>query len=84
MNAMEQLKIDYGRTINVRVARSSKPMHIFVKKIPGQFAEWRSDILCTRLDFEKNYHRPCHKAISASIRRLLRNQNLLTEEQFNM
>ncbi len=84
INATEQLKIEYGHTMNVRVARSSKSTHIFVKKTPSQFAEWPSGVLCTRSDFENNYNRPCHKAISASIRRLLLNQNLLTEEQLNM
>ena len=32
VNATEELKVHYGRTINVRVARASKPTHIFIKK----------------------------------------------------
>ncbi|XP_028408491.1 uncharacterized protein LOC114540209 [Dendronephthya gigantea] len=84
VNATEQLKEDYGHTINVRVARSSKTASLFVKKAPNQFEEWPSEILCKREEYENSYHRPCHKAISPSIRRLLRQQNILTEEQLNM
>ena len=54
VNAMEELKVHYGRTMNVRVARASKPTHIFIKKVPSQFEEWPSQDLCTRSDYESS------------------------------
>ena len=56
ISVTEQLKIEYGHTINVRIARSLKPMHIVVKRKPSQFAEWPGDVSCTSSDFEKNCH----------------------------
>ena len=80
VNAMEELKVHYGRTMNVRVARASKPTHIFIKMVPSQFEEWPSEDLCTRSDYESSYNRSCQKSISPSIRRLLLSQNLITQE----
>ena len=83
VKATEELRVHYGQTMNVRVARASKPTHIFIKKAPSQFEEWPSQDLCTRSDYESSYNRSCHKAISPSVRRLLLSQNLITQEHVN-
>ena len=76
VNATQELKVHYGQTMNVRVARDSKPTHIFIKRVPSQLEEWPSQDLCTRSDYKSSYNHSCHKSISPSIRRLLLSQNL--------
>lgn len=83
-NAVEQLKANYGQIITLRVARSSKPTLVFVKKAPNQFIEWPSDVLCSKYGFEENYRKPCHRSISQSIRQLISNQQLVSQEYLNL
>ena len=48
VNATEELKVHYGRTMNVRVGRASKPTHIFIKRCPVNLKSGQAKT-CARL-----------------------------------
>ena len=80
---IQQLCQVYGRTLLARVARAPKPTTVFVKTHPTSFQSWPSDALVSYEIYEQKFQRPCHKAISEPIKRLLVNQHALSEEQVN-
>ena len=79
--AIQELCQTYGRTVVARVTRAPKPTTVFIKKQPNSFNPWPVDSLITQDVYNEKYQRPCHKAISGHIRRLLVNQHVLTEDQ---
>ena len=82
-DALEQLKPDFGSVLSARVARSTQPTKVFVKRQPNMFATWPSVNLCQLNDYNSKYNLPLHKSITKNIKDLLLRQNLITLKQYN-
>ena len=82
-DALEQLKPDFGSVLSARVARSTQPTKVFVKRQLNMFATWPSVNLCQLNDYNSKYNLPLHKSITNNIKDLLLRQNQITLEQYN-